>query len=34
MTLTLRYDVAINDQPDVTLCFCPTVGAAIVLTQR
>ena len=31
LTLTLRY-YAINDQLDVTFCYCVTVGAEFVLT--
>ena len=33
LTLTLRHYVALSDQLDVTLCYCVTVGAEIVLTQ-
>ena len=29
LTSTLRYCVALNDQIDVTLCYCVTVGAEI-----
>ena len=33
LTLTLRYYVDLHDQLDVTLCYCVTVGAEIVLTR-
>ena len=31
LTLTFRYYVALNDQLNVSLCYCVAVGAEIVL---